>query len=222
MLIAAAGIGLGIILSGSRGAWAGALAGLLMFFLVTFRPRPGQIIAAACGALALLGAVLLIPDGFILGRFDMTDWSTQQRLLILFTAWDGITRSPLLGWGPGSFEHMLPAIARRGLYDDVAMPHNIVLDIWFELGLLALICFITLCTACIAKAARAYRRTHDVRIAGLLAGIVAMIAAAMFGSLFIRGVQEMFILLIALIAALIHGHDSDTSSQHSNADSLPV
>jgi O-antigen ligase len=204
-LIAAAVIALGIALSGSRGAWAGAAIGMLALYAAVARLRASVIAGGLFGAAALVGFAFLLPREWILGRFDLTDWSTQQRLLILLTAWDGITRSPLLGYGPGSFEAMLPGIARPGLLDDVATPHNVLLHIWFEHGLAALLCFTVLLAAYACTTLRAARRTRDPRLAGLFGGVLGMIAAAMFGTLFIRGVQETFILLIAITAALLHG-----------------
>ena len=194
---AAAAILLTIGLTGSRGAWAGAAAGLLAFFAATTRWRAAYVAAAAFGLLALVGLASLVPTGLIAGRFDLGDWSLQQRVLLLLTAWDGILRNPIAGYGGGSFEHLLPAIARRGLTDDVVLSHNVLLDIWFELGLTALLCFVALITAFLVRAFRAARRTHDPRLAGLFAGVTGMLVAALFGTLFIRGVQETFVLLMA-------------------------
>jgi hypothetical protein len=55
---------------------------------------------------------------------------------------------------------------------------------------------------------RACRAFADIRLAGLIAGVTAMIAASMFGTLFIRGVQETFAVLIALTAATVIHHRS--------------
>jgi len=198
-------IALGLVLTGSRAAWAGAMAGLLMLWLTAFRPRASVLLASAAALVLLAGAALLAPRELVLGRMDLGDWSTQQRLLILLTAWDGIVRSPLLGWGPGAFEHMLPGIARQGLVDDVTMPHNLLLHIWFDLGLAALLCFVVLAGLALVALFRTGRRRHDLRAAGLLGGLVAMLTAAQFGTLFVRGAQETFILLLALSAAQLRG-----------------
>lgn len=193
----------GIILTGSRGTWLGGLVGLCAFALLIFRPRPTAMFATV-GVFVLLGlASLAVPDAFIAGRFDLTDWSTQQRLLVLLTAVDGIIQSPVFGHGPGSFEHALPAIARQGLTDDVRIPHNLFLHVWFELGLAALLCLLALLGAYYRRAVRACRRFSDLRLAGLIAGVTAMLATSMFGTLFIRGVQEEFAILIALTAASV-------------------
>ena len=198
----------GVILTGSRGAWIGGFAGLLTFAVLIFRPRPIAILGSLAVFLVLAGAALAVPDAFIAGRFDLTDWSTQQRLLVLLTAVDGIIRSPILGHGPGSFEHALPAFARQGLVDDVTIPHNLFLQVWFELGIVALLCMLVLLAGYYRSAMRACRAFADIRLAGLIAGVTAMLAASMFGTLFIRGVQETFAVLIALTAATVIHHRS--------------
>jgi O-antigen ligase len=199
-VLAAIAIAAGIILTGSRGAWAGALGGLGIFMLITFRPRATTLLALAGGLLLVGAAVLLIPESFIVGRLDLTDWSSRQRLLVLLTAIDGIIRNPLTGYGPGAFESMLPAIARTGLVDDVRMPHNLFLHVWFELGLAALLVLLVLLAGYYRSALRAYRRSHDVVLAGLIGGVSSMLCASMFGTLFIRGIQEAFLFLVAMTA----------------------
>jgi O-antigen ligase len=136
----------------------------------------------------------------IAGRLDLTDWSSRQRLLVLLTAIDGIIRNPLTGYGPGAFESMLPAIARTGLVDDVRMPHNLFLHVWFELGLAAPLVLLVLLAGYYRSALRAYRRSHDVVVAGLIGGVSSMLCASMFGTLFIRGIQEAFLFLVAMTA----------------------
>jgi len=218
--VAAGALGLALVLTGSRGAWAGALLGLIAVYLTMVRLRMRVLAGGLVALLGLLMAVALIPDDLILGRFDFTDWSAQQRLLILLTAWDGILRSPLLGHGAGSFEAMLPSIARQGLIDDVATPHNLLLHIWFELGLLALLCFVLLSAVLLIRTFRAARQRRDPRLAGVLGALVGMLAAAMFGTLFIRGVQETFVLFVALAAAMTRRHNDPGPVLH--AHSVPV
>lgn len=217
---AASVIALGLVLCASRGAWLGAVFGLAALAVTAFRLRARTLLVLASGAIAFGVMVSFAPADLIAGRLDFNDWSTQQRLLVLLTTWDGILRSPITGWGPGSFEHMLPAIARQGLVDDVVMPHNLLLEIWFQLGLLALLCFVGLVAALVITTFRAARRTGDVQLAGLLGGTVGTLGAALFGTLFIRGVQESFVLLIALTAVhLCHGREQPANR---DADPVPV
>jgi len=202
---AAVAIGAGIVLTGSRGAWIAAATGLLVFYVVVARPRPGVIAAGLIGLGLACALIAFTPDTFVAGRLDLSDWSTQQRLLLLLSAWDGIVRSPILGHGPGSFGDLLPAVARHGLTDDITMPHNLLLHVWFEMGLLAIVVLLALLTAYYVTAVRAFRATRDLRIAALIAATTAMLTSAMFGSLLIRGIQELFVLLVAMTAALVAG-----------------
>jgi len=192
----------GIALTGSRGAWIALLAGLLTMGALLARPRLSTVLKGAA-VLAIVPLMLfLVPREFLLSRFDFNDWSTQQRLLLLFTAWQGILQSPITGYGPGSFEHVLEAIAPAALVDDVTMPHNMILHVWFELGLLAVLAFTVLIGLYYVAAIRSYLKTRDLRTAGLVAGVTAMLVGSMFGSLFIRGIEELFVVLIALTGAL--------------------
>lgn len=204
-LIAAAAITAGLVLTGSRGAWIGALAGLVVFFVLAFRPRASTVLALAGALLLMALAVLIVPRSFIAGRLDLTDWSSQQRLLVLLTAIDGILRNPVPGYGPGSFESLLPAIARSGLIDNVRMPHNLFLHVWLELGLAALLVLMAVIAGYYRASIRALRRSRSVLLAGSIGAVSAMLGASMFGTLFIRGIQEEFVLLVAMTAAAVHG-----------------
>jgi O-antigen ligase len=207
-LIAAAAIAAGLVLTGSRGAWIGALAGLLVFVVLAFRPRTSTVLALVGALLLMALAALIVPRSFIAGRLDLTDWSSQQRLLVLLTAIDGILRNPVLGYGPGSFENLLPAIARSGLVDDVRIPHNLFLHVWFELGLAALLVLVAVIGGYYRASIRALRRSRSVLLAGSIGAVSAMLGASMFGTLFIRGVQEEFVLLVAMTAAAVHDRPS--------------
>ncbi|MGH7502117.1 MAG: O-antigen ligase family protein [Longimicrobiales bacterium] len=200
---AATAILLALGLTGSRGAWVGTLAGLLALALVAFRWRTRTLIAGVACIAGIAAIGWFLPPELIVARLALDDWSTQQRLLVLLSTFDGIERSPILGHGAGSFAAMLSSLARAGLVDDVTMPHNLLLDVWFQFGILPLLCLLGFAIAYAFVTGRAARRTGDLRIAGLFAGVAAMFVASMFGTLFIRGVQETFVLLIALSAALV-------------------
>jgi O-antigen ligase len=124
-------------------------------------------------------------------------------MLILLSAVDGIARSPFVGHGAGSFAVLLGALGRQGLVDDVTMAHNLFLDVWFQFGIVPVLLLVFMATAFAVAAVRAARLTRDLGIASLLASATAMFGSAMFGTLFIRGIQEMFVLIIAMTAALV-------------------
>jgi O-antigen ligase len=83
------------------------------------------------------------------------------------------------------------------------MPHNLFLHVWFELGLAALLVLIVLIAGYYRSALRAYRRSRDVVLAGVIGGVSSMLCASMFGTLFIRGIQEAFLFLVAMTACAV-------------------
>lgn len=213
----------GIALTGSRGAWIALLSGLLVMGALLARPRLSTVLKGAAVLAIVTLMLLLVPREFLLSRFDFNDWSTQQRLLLLFTAWQGILQSPITGYGPGSFAHVLEAIAPAALVDDVAMPHNMILHVWFELGFLAVVGFCALIGLYYFAAIRSYLQTRDLRIAGLVGGVTAMLVGSMFGSLFIRGIEELFVILVALTGALsVRAVKAARAEEATGAPALPV
>jgi hypothetical protein len=212
----AASIVLALGLTGSRGAWVGAIAGLAALGLVAFQWKLRAIVAVAACAVGIATLAWLLPRELIVARFDFGDWSVQQRLLVLLSALDGIAHSPVLGHGAGSFAAMLSSLGRLGLVDDVTMTHNLLLDVWFQFGLLPLVILVLFAIAYAIATGRAVRRARDLRLAGLFGGVTAMFAASMFGTFFVRGAQETLVLLIALSAALVSvaGAENATETTH--------
>ncbi len=193
----------GVVLTGSRGAWIATAAGLAVYGILRASPKPSTVLKGLAVLALIPLAVALLPRDFLAARVTLMDWSTQQRLLVLLVAWRGIVQSPITGYGAGSFGELLGKMAPSQLEDDVTMPHNLILEIWFELGLAAVLAFVTLMILYYGVAVRAYRRGRDIRIAAVVAAVTAMLVGSMFGSLFIRGVQETFVVLIALTGALV-------------------
>jgi O-antigen ligase len=88
------------------------------------------------------------------------------------------------------------------------MPHNLFLHVWFELGLAALLVLVAVIGGYYRASIRALRRSRSVLLAGSIGAVSAMLGASMFGTLFIRGVQEEFVLLVAMTAAAVHDRPS--------------
>ncbi len=155
-----------------------------------------------------------MPSSIISGLTDFGDWSSQQRALTLLSSVAAIRARPILGYGSGSFASLRPDIALAGLVDDIEMPHNFVVEIWLELGILALVCFVILVAFYYFAALRMYRRRADPVLASLVAAFTGMLATSLTASLFIRGVEEVFALIVALTAARVvwlrktNGHEN--------------
>ncbi len=189
----------------SRGAIAGAGVGIAGLLLTHRRSTgsPGIGVVVMSGVAVVTLVILALDEPILAGLTNFTDWSSRQRALTLLTAISAIRARPILGYGPGSFALLRPDIAVSGLVDDIEMPHNVVVEIWLELGVVALACFLVLAAAYYVVTQRAYRRSGDPVLAALMAAFTGMLVTSLTASLFIRGVEEAFALLIALTAARV-------------------
>ncbi len=138
-------IGYCLILTKSRTAWAGLLVGSAFLAAMSFRnraPQVGRWLLYSVGALCVLGVLFTIAT--LSGGFDREVLSEAPKSLSYrLEYWQGtaavIQDSPLLGTGPGNFraaylQHKLP-----GASEEIADPHNYLLDLWVSGGLLALL-----------------------------------------------------------------------------------
>jgi O-antigen ligase len=193
-----------LLLTGSRGAIAATLlAVLVMVLLLQLRSRSRAIVGMSVSVAVAATAFALLPRAFFGNVLSLGDWSVQQRALALLTTWRGITSRPVLGFGAGSFKAVVSDIRVPGLVDDIEMPHNMLLDIWFEVGLLAILCFCALLFLYYRAVIRAYKRSGDGILLALLGAFTGLIAASMFGTLVVRGIGELLALIIGMTAGRI-------------------
>ena len=125
-----------IILTGSRGPFLGFFFALVFFFLAWNR-KPSRLIWAFLGLLALIALVWIVmpPDFWGLRIVSLSaSASIMQRFTIWSTAIELIAQSPFFGIGLGGYD------AHIGF--GVRWPHNIILEIWAEVGLPALVLFV--------------------------------------------------------------------------------
>lgn len=205
LLFPAALATIALLLTGSRGAAAATALSLLVLLALLRQERRAR---RAMGLLVFLGlvgltVVLVLPPAvfhrFIIAR----DWAVEQRGLALLTAWNAILERPLLGYGPGAFQVLRPDIAVFGFVDDLDVPHNFAMEVWLEEGLPALLCLGALVIAYYFKSIRAVRLTGDPLLAGLVAAFTGLLTMSLTSTLLIRGVQECFVLIVAMTAARV-------------------
>ncbi len=92
--------------------------------------------------------------------------------------------------------------------DDIEMPHNMLLDIWFELGLPALLVFCLLIFLYIRATVSAYRRTGDGLLLALLGAFIGLITTSLFGTLVVRGIGEFLALTVGMTAGRLQQLES--------------
>lgn len=158
--------GIAVVTIGSRGPLLSAFAGLAAWALLSGALRGRTILAG----LALCGAVLLgirmAPEEALSRLFIYRDLAREDLWAIARAAF---LDSPILGIGWGDYSTI-----SFGNY-----PHNALLEVGVELGLVGLLAFITLLTA---ATLRTWRR-RDVSEARVLAAVaVTMVLGQQFSS----------------------------------------
>jgi O-antigen ligase len=174
-----------IVISLSRGAWLGAGAALMVFMLPVARRRfggqrlPGALLAGAI--VAAVGALIFALRGGPLGGsadVRILFWRESIRLLELRPLGVGLDQF---------FYYHYPAYG-RSLIDPVLattqeryarQPHNLLFEIWFNLGPLGAVAFGWLLARCLRRARATLRFPPPAEGALLMRGVIAALAAAL-------------------------------------------
>jgi hypothetical protein len=93
------------------------------------------------GSLAILVmlAVATFSGGFDLAVITQAPKSLDYRLQFWSGTWNVLCDRPLLGTGPGNFRHLYLQYKLPASSEEIADPHNFMLDIWANGGLVALV-----------------------------------------------------------------------------------
>ncbi|MFN5927466.1 MAG: O-antigen ligase family protein [Roseiflexaceae bacterium] len=191
----------GLALSFSRGAWIGALAGLLvMMWLCGGRWRTAVAAVVLSAVLVLVGGWQYIPAPLgprlgsatqILSAPDIRRDDAQQRPAVYaaveraaqfkagFAMWQ---MAPLTGVGPGSYSRVYPSVAYNGWWISRGHAHNAYMQVAAELGIIGLGAYLWLW---VVQVRRAWRATTSH-------GVVGWIAIAACGTAVAVAVHECF------------------------------
>jgi len=133
-----------LLLTKSRTAYVGLLAGSLSLLLgIALRrslswKRAGKIFIAIAVVLTIIVTITAISGGVDRWVIAEAPKSLRYRLEYWQATWEVIRDHPLLGVGSGNFrshylEHKLPESS-----EEISDPHNLLLDVWANGGILAL------------------------------------------------------------------------------------
>ncbi|MFM9960163.1 MAG: O-antigen ligase family protein [Planctomycetaceae bacterium] len=162
-------IGYCLVLTKSRTAWVGLLAGIgwWMFRAVAARWRRGDASASQrsafvgwiAGGVVVLGVA--VTAAVVSGGLDKAVWSeapksVRYRLEYWQGTWATIREHFWLGTGPGNFRdhylaHKLPESS-----EEIADPHNFILDVWANAGIFGLIGLLA-CVGLMARGSHVHR-----------------------------------------------------------------
>lgn len=135
--VSAAGIGIigiALLLTFSRGAWIAATVGILFVLFKRFEFK--KVILPL---IIIAGLSLLLPGVRARLALGLSDPSSSAHFDLLKIGANKITQSPIFGNGLSGFRTTQAEANYPG--EILNYPHNIVLNLWLELGLLGLISF---------------------------------------------------------------------------------
>ncbi len=165
-----------LVLTFSRGAWIGALAGLAFALYPVWRRQvrgehepelrhsgesrnpvralhrlraAAPILAATLVAAALLAAIVTTGGDNLARLLRPSDAATAARPLLWDSAWRMIADNPVLGIGPDNFLYHYPDYIRPEAWAEpnISHAHNIALDTWLTLGIPGLVILVGVLTA---------------------------------------------------------------------------
>ena len=166
-----------LVLSQTRNAWLGAVAGIALVILLR-APRALWLLPAG------LGAFLLLRPGLVMGRLTVTDPASVDRYYMWQAGVDMIREKPVFGQGPGMILQVYPDY-RWPQAPNPRAPHlhDNALQIAAERGLPCLAWWLWLVAAALGDAYREARKGlfgPGWAAAASMAVVVAVMAAGLF------------------------------------------
>lgn len=175
--------------SGTRGSLLGMVAGLVFMALYSSTGTRGgsrRSLVIPLAALAAIVIVGLLMKDRLLELSRLGEGTARVRLVIWGGALKLIAANPFLGYGPGTFQIIFPAV-RNPMYSILGTSHNTLhvhceyLEILVEIGIVGALFFAATFWRLFSSAmddGSGGRRRLSVRDAGILAGIVAFLGEA--------------------------------------------
>ncbi len=146
-----------LILTKSRSAWCGALAGLLILLIMRSRTAVFGTTLRWMLTGGLLAGVIMVVVGLFGGIDRQVILESPRSLQFRLFYWTGtlemLSKHPVFGAGPGNFRQLyLPHKAVESS-EEIRDPHNIILDAWSSSGLIGLAGLVLLCV-CLVRHVR--------------------------------------------------------------------
>lgn len=216
-----------LYLTGSRSVIAAALVGLVVLLVMALRDRRWAAIRLWPYAAAIVVA-MVVSYPFLTGR-DVAGELARQSLVIraeLFkTGLRVIATHPVFGVGIDRFYLVATGLASPELnllWPGRKNPHNDLLRIGGELGLVGAGLFVWILGAAFGRAVTALRAERDIRLAALGAGLIAFLVTTLGSNpLVIREVSYVFWAGLALLAGHAATHSGTAASLAPTASLAP-
>lgn len=208
-----------LIWTWSRGAWLGAIVGIVIFYLILSYRTLAVLLA---GGLCMPIAGIMV-KGDVVSRFlsigNMNDSSTYYRVY----TWKGVSRMLSdvwfsgIGVGPAAFEQIYPLYAYAGI-EVTPHAHNLAMEVLTELGIsgfvmlaIVIVLFAQNCFTFIRNTTGQQRMTVAAGLCGIISALVMGLADNIWYN---YRVFFAFWSLIALTVAYINAHRSNGNFVH--------
>lgn len=187
-------LGIGLILTKSRGAWLGVIAGLVYILIRTKRIR---ILFFLLIAIPLVASFLEPVKATFLARLYQTDAgdpSLLERVFMWTTALQLVPRNLLLGiglhnFGLARYDHGVLRLSQPPFYYRPKLAHsghthNLYMEILTDLGIFGFAVLLLVLILTIAKLNKVAGSTRETELKGPALGLAALLIAYMTHSLF--------------------------------------
>jgi O-antigen ligase len=186
---------LNLYLTNSRTALFSVLIAAIFFFILCGKRHAAHILFMS--AFIIMMAILVYPQ--LIPRYAVLDKNLETRMEIWQTALVGISYSPIIGRGFLSFMDFSAMFGVGQLH-----AHNILLNTWFEWGILGVISIVWYVVVLFKRGLSALKDSpHRPIIAGILAAVIAAFIQSMTDNPVIN-IQTglIFIMLASILVAL--------------------
>ena len=219
----------GIVLSLSRGAWLGGIAGLLMVFWLA-----GKYVSLTLKRIALsivlVAAIVLLVAGrgvvpgpalsVLSGDKDVIEiasnpgdgnFAIMQRIAFWVAGARMVAERPLTGVGVGNFDESYPDYNVGIWSESLGHAHNLYLNLAAETGLIGAGLFVVFLAGVLARAARFRPRDQleQILLAGAVGSIVAFSVHNLVDSVFVGGLGIIFGVTVGVVLALAYPKSPD-------------
>jgi putative inorganic carbon (hco3(-)) transporter len=201
-----------LLLTQSRGAWAGMLVALGAF--LTWHSRRTRVLAAIMGGAIVIAGIATGPERLVNLAISQSGpgmaGNVPGRLELWSRAIDGIRDFPLSGMGMNTFRKVVPILYPTFLTSaesDIAHAHNHLLQAALDLGIPGLVAYMSLWLTASVLLVSVHRRSGSIlyrTIAdGLGAGLIAHFCFSMTDAIPLGAkVGVLFWLTLALVVSL--------------------
>jgi O-antigen ligase len=199
-LAAAAIVGVGLVLTFSRGA---VLAAGIVIVAMLFIGQRRRLAALAAGAGVLLGAALALTAS---ARIDnlFSGGSGSLRLDLWSSAIEMIRDHPIFGIGLDQFLYVYaPRYVKPQAWSErfTSHPHDIILDSWLSLGIMGLVLALAFVALLILATIRLARKRSVLGLAAAGAMFAGILHGLVDNGYFLPDLASIFWFLTAIIAA---------------------